>query len=116
MQDAIFILDTLIDTAKIEEKKLFVVFIDFQKAYDFVYRDGLFFKLLQSGLTGKVFNVLHSMYQSVQSVERWGGEISEVIEQSVGLRQGCVLSPSLPLFFIYCRSSELPSRQQLKRS
>ncbi len=45
-----------------------MAFIDFKKAYDFVFRDGLFFKLLGSGVSGRMFKVLHSMYQGVQSV------------------------------------------------
>ncbi len=44
-KDAIFNLDTLIDKfdkTGVEGKKLFVAFIDFQKAYDFVYCDVFF--------------------------------------------------------------------------
>ena len=44
-QDPIFILNTLIERAKHNNEKLYVAFIDFQKAYDFVYRSGLFFKM-----------------------------------------------------------------------
>ena len=35
-------LDTLVSKACAENKQLFVAFIDFKKAYDFVLRDGLF--------------------------------------------------------------------------
>ena len=41
--DPIFILDTLIDKARAEKEQLYVTFIDFQKAYDFVFLDGLFY-------------------------------------------------------------------------
>ena len=57
-QDPIFILDTLVDYARAEKKKLFVAFIDFQKAYDFVFHDGLFFKMLRNGIEGRIFRLV----------------------------------------------------------
>ena len=44
--DACFVLVTLIDGMHADNKELFVAFIDFQKAYDYVWRDGLFHKML----------------------------------------------------------------------
>ncbi len=87
--DAAFILDTLICEAGWDKKQLFVAFIDFKKAYDFVFRDGLFFKMLCSGVWGRVFEVLRSMYSSVKAVVKENGSVmtEDVIEQMVGLRQ-----------------------------
>ena len=98
--DPAFIFDTLISKAKIDNKKLFVAFIDFRKAYDFVFREGLFVKLLRAGVSGNVFKVLYSMYDSVLSVVRQGSDVSEMIVQLVGLRQGCILSPCLFSLFL----------------
>ena len=98
--DPIFILDTLIDKAKVDGRELYVTFIDFQKAYDFVFLDGLFYKMLRSNMIGPVYRVLHSMYESVCSVVRQGSAFSDVIHQHVGLRQGCILSPCLFSLFI----------------
>ena len=36
----------------------------------------------------------------IQSVVKYGGDVSETIEQIVGVRQGCVLSPCLFSLFI----------------
>ena len=60
-QDPIFILDTLINSAIANKKPLFVAFIDFEKAYDLVYRDALFFKMLRDGISGSLFRVIYSM-------------------------------------------------------
>ena len=60
-QDPIFILDTLINSAIANKKALFVAFIDFEKAYDLVYRDALFFKMLRDGISGSLFRVIYSM-------------------------------------------------------
>ena len=103
--DACFVLDTLIDYLNADNRELFVAFIDFQKAYDYVWRDGLFHKMLIGGMRGPIYRILHSMYKSVKSVVKCGNDISDVINQLVGLRQGCVLSPCLFSLFI----ADLPS-------
>ena len=102
--DPVFILDTLIDRARAEKTQLYVAFIDFQKAYDFVPHSGLFYKMIRHNMVGPIYRVLHSMYASVKSVVRHGLDLSDVINQQVGLRQGCILSPCL--FSIYI--SDLP--------
>ena len=53
--DPIFILDTLIDRAKADNVDLYVTFVDFQKAYDFVFLDGLFYKMLRDKMIGPVY-------------------------------------------------------------
>ena len=78
---------------------MYVCFIDFTKAYDFVDRTALCYKLLRSGVIGRVYEVIHDMYSAVRSIVREGFETSKVIEQIAGVRQGCVLSPCL--FSIY---------------
>ena len=52
--DHVFTLKTLIDNTLNNKKKLYTCFVDFKKAYDSVWRDGLFLKLLQAGI-GKGF-------------------------------------------------------------
>ena len=42
-------LKTLIDFYRLHKKPLFACFVDFRKAYDSVWREGLFFKLIQYG-------------------------------------------------------------------
>ena len=98
--DACFILDTIVDAAIAKGECLYVAFIDFEKAYDFVPRDALFFKMLHAYMNGPVLHVLYSMYQSVYSVVQLGVNQSDVIYQMIGLRQGCILSPCLFSFYI----------------
>ena len=99
-----FILSTLIQKARAEKKDLYVAFIDFSKAYDSVDRPSLQAKLLLEGVQGPVYSVLQSMYRTVRSAVAQGGSISRTFEHTIGLRQGCVISPLLFALFI----SDLP--------
>ena len=47
-------------------KKLYCAFVDFTKAFDYVVRDNLRYKLVKLGLRGKILNILKSMYSSVK--------------------------------------------------
>ena len=98
--DAVFILSTLIQKAKADRKDLYVAFIDFSKAYDSVDRASMQAKLLLEGVRGRVYTVLQSMYEHMRSVVSQGGSVSRSFEHSIGLRQGCVLSPLLFALFI----------------
>ena len=61
--DGIFILHSLIDKyCKLLNKKLYVCFVDFEKAFDKIPRDLLFEKLQKQGINGNFFNILSSMY------------------------------------------------------
>ena len=51
--DHIFVLHALTEIAKTQKKKLFCSFIDFSKAFDSVWRVGLWKKLLASNINGK---------------------------------------------------------------
>ena len=77
----------------------YTAFIDVKKAYDTVWRDGLW-KRLWEGVRGKVWRVVRSMYSAVQSAVRVGEEQTEWFELNTGVRQGCVMSPILFSLFI----------------
>ena len=51
--DNIFVLHSLITHYVNEKKKLYSTVIDFKKAFDFVVRDVLWFRLVKSGVRGK---------------------------------------------------------------
>jgi hypothetical protein len=81
-------------------KKTFCAFIDIQKAYDRVWRDGLWYKLYKYGIRGKMWRVLRNIYARVESAIKIGDYRTAFFEVEVGLRQGCLLSPILFALFI----------------
>lgn len=83
-----------------ERKTTFVCFVDIRKAYDRVWRKGLWYKLYMLGFRGKLLRVLSQLYSNVRSNVRIDGELSEPFGINIGLRQGCVLSPLLFLVFV----------------
>ena len=90
-------------------KKTFVAFIDIAKAYDRVWRNGLWYKLLQSGIRGKMWRILKNIYNQVESSVLLGQGLSDFFTIEVGLRQGCLLSPILFDLFLNDLVKELNS-------
>jgi hypothetical protein len=85
----------------------YVCFIDIQKAYDRVWRDGLWYKLHKYGLSGKLWRVLRSIYESVESCVLVNDRQSRWFDIEIGLRQGCLLSPILFAIYINGLAEEI---------
>ncbi|KAK3097138.1 hypothetical protein FSP39_006717 [Pinctada imbricata] len=81
-------------------KKLFCTFIDFKKAFDTVWRIGLWRKLQNTNIKGKIFKVIYNMYKDIKSCVRKNSECSEFFPCMTGVRQGENLSPFLFTIFL----------------
>ena len=82
-------------------------FIDVQKAYDRVWRDGLWEKLHEYGVRGRMWRVLRNIYECVESSVLVGDACSRFFQIDVGVRQGCLLSPILFALYINGLAEEL---------
>ncbi|MCG7875884.1 MAG: reverse transcriptase family protein [Candidatus Thiodiazotropha endolucinida] len=98
--DHIYSLYSLVELLKTENKKLFCCFVDFSKAFDSVWRIGLWKKLLHTSVTGKFLKVLQSLYAEVKSCVTLNGENSPFFTSNRGVRQGDNLSPALFSIFL----------------
>lgn len=79
-----------------KQKQLFLAFVDFQKFYDMINRDMLFYKLLKYNITGKVYHFIKSIYSACNfRIKCKEGLYKKHIKSTVGLKQGCGLSPIL---------------------
>ena len=86
---------------KLEKKKTYCCYIDVKKAFDRVWRDGLWHRLRRSGVEGKMLRVLKAMYVDVKAaVLMADGSLTDEFPIATGVRQGCVLSPTLFNIFI----------------
>ena len=61
------VLHLLIEYLKSKKKKLFCGFNDFAKAFDNVWRIGLWKKMLDAGISGKCFDVITNLYNGIKS-------------------------------------------------
>ena len=73
---------------------LTMVFIDSEKAYDSIHRHVIMETLEQAGVGERVRNIVASLYDDEVSV-RLGTVRSKPLNTTMGVRQGCVLSPLL---------------------
>ncbi len=102
--DQVFILRQLIDLYLGKKLKLYCAFVDFQKAFDTVWRHGLWSKLVKHGVEGKIFRTIYSMYENIKSCVNSEGKNSAFFASNIGVRQGENLSPLL--FAIYINDME----------
>lgn len=99
--DHIFVLQALIEILKSKKLKLLCSFIDFSKAFDSVWREGLWSKLLANNIKGKIFRIVYNMYQGIiKSCVSFNGNQSEFFQSFRGVRQGENLAPVLFALFL----------------
>eukprot|EP00736_Rhodelphis_marinus_P013468 Rmarinus@m.28542 len=76
-----------------------VVFVDLRQAYDRVWRSGLWEKMAQKGIGGRMLGFIREIYRGSRAVVRIEDEMSAEFPLEQGVRQGCVISPTL--FSVY---------------
>ena len=77
---------------------MFCAFIDFEKAFDKVWRDGLWYKLLLNNMNGNMHNIIVNMYSGTKSCISYNDCKSEFFPCNNGVRQG---ENDIP-FFLPC--------------
>ena len=98
--DHIFTLFATIQKQFSLNRKLYVAFIDFEKAFDSISRKLLWPILIKNGIKGKLHRSILSMYTNVRARVRCGAQLSDYICCTRGVKQGDVCSPVLFSLFI----------------
>lgn len=100
--DNIFIIKTLTEKYISKKRgKIFWGFIDFEKAFDTISREQLWFKMKKCGISARFIEKIKGIYSGINfKVKLADGGLSENIWSNRGLRQGCKLSPFLFNIFI----------------
>ena len=99
-QDNIFVLHALVELYFSFGRKLFCTFVYFRKAYDTVWRTGLWKILQRSEIKGKCFKVTFNMYTGVKSCVQYNGGHSDFFPCLTGVRQGENVLPFLFSIFL----------------
>ena len=86
--DHVCVIKNLIDLYKFKRRKLFCCFGDYTKAFDSIWREALWHKLINSGIQGNVLNVIKSLYAQVKSCVFLNGYNSGFFLSARGVRQG----------------------------
>ena len=105
--DNIFVLNGIITHCINNNEYLYCCFVDFTKAFDYVERNILWYKLIKIGVRGQMLDIIKSMYNSVKSRVKNNNNISEAFSCNIGVRQGECLSPFLFAMYVNDLEQEL---------
>ena len=93
--DMIFSLRQLQEKCREQNRPLYIAFIDLTKAFDLVSRDGLFKALVTIGCPPKLHSLIKSFHCNMKGTVQFNGSLSEPFDIRSGVKQGCVLAPTL---------------------
>jgi len=105
--DAIFIVRQIIEKAKEHQVPLHFNFVDFKAAFDTVWRKALWKMMLAIGVDPKLVRIIESLYNDTECAVVIDGNLTEWFKVEIGLRQGCLLSPTLFNIFLEFVMKEL---------
>ena len=98
--DAIFALHSLTSKSFRSGKRLYCCFIDYEKAFDSVLHTKLWLRIVKCGMTGKLLNIIKSMYSQIKCCIKFNGVFSNFFNSNIGLTQGESLPPFLYSFYV----------------
>ncbi|PFX32102.1 LINE-1 retrotransposable element ORF2 protein [Stylophora pistillata] len=98
--DIVFVLRQLQEKCREQNKGLYVTFVDLTKAFNIVSRSGLWLILERPGCPPKFLQMVIQLHENQRGQVRLNGGLSEPFPISNGVKQVCVLAPTLfSIFF-----------------
>ena len=104
--DAIFVVRQLQEKYLAVNKRLYMAFLDLEKAFDRVPRKVIWWALRKLGVEEWIVRLVQGMYANARSRVRVGEGFSKEFEVKVGVHQGSVLSPLLFIIVLEALSHE----------
>ena len=96
----IFCLRQLQEKCIEQDRPLFIVFVDFSKAFDTVGRTELWQLLRKYGCPEKFTTMIEALHTGMVANVSVGGEVSESFSVTNGVKEGCVLAPTFFSIFL----------------
>ena len=93
--EQIFKLRVLIEKYQQHQQDLYHVFIDFKKAFDRVWHAALWATMHKYNIDANLITIIKSLYEKATSAVLYNGNTGDWFRTTVGVRQGCLLSPTL---------------------
>ena len=93
--DMIFAARQLQEKCQEQYRDLYSTFVDLTKAFDTVSRQGLWKIMAKFGCPPKFVSVVRQLHDGMLARVQENGEFSESFEVTNGVKQGCVLAPTL---------------------
>uniref|UniRef100_A0A0B7BRI9 Reverse transcriptase domain-containing protein n=1 Tax=Arion vulgaris TaxID=1028688 RepID=A0A0B7BRI9_9EUPU len=91
----IFTLRQLQEKCREQSKPLCIAFVDLTKAFDTVSRPSLYKILKHIGCPPKLLQLIVSFHEGMKASIQFDGSTSDSFEVKSGVKQGCVLVPTL---------------------
>ena len=98
--EQIFNLRILCEKYLQHQQNLYHVFIDFKKAFDRVWQAALWATMRKYNISANLVRTIEQLYDKATSAVQMNGSIGEWFRTTVGVRQGCLLSPTLFNIFL----------------
>ena len=98
--EPIFILRILGEKYLQHQQNLYHVFIDFKKAFDRVWHEALWAIMRKYKINASIIRAIENLYDKAQGAVLFSGSTGECFRTTVGVRQGCLLSPTLFHIFL----------------
>ena len=98
--EQIFNLRILYEKYLQHQQNLYHVFIDFKKAFDRVWHAALWATMRKYNISANLVRTIEQLYDKATSAVQMNGSIGEWFRTTVGVRQGCLLSPTLFNIFL----------------
>ena len=98
--EQIFNLRILLEKYLHHQQNLYHVFIDFKKAFDRVWHETLWATMAKHNTNASIIRAIENLYDKAQSVFLFNCSTGEWFRTTVGVRQGCLFSPTLFNIFL----------------
>ena len=106
--DMIFCARQLQEKSREQQQPLMQIFRDLRKAFDKVPRPAMWLTLAKFGCPDRFINLIRALHDGTTVRVIQQGNVSEKFEINGGLKQGCVIAPTLVALYTAAMMDELP--------